>query len=308
MSKRVLLIGSEGYVGAKLTPALRHEADINLDCCDSLWFTEVAPYIYYNCDFNDLKKVSLSRYDAIILLAGHSSVGMSKDRAGAFNNNVRNFVNLLEKIGDIPLIYASSASVYGHGEKQFFEYDPLPPASNWYDFTKQEIDRIALLSKQNTYGLRFGTVCGASPNQRVDVIANSMFLSARNTGVVRMANPKALRAILGIDDLVRAVVAILKYIDEKGPKNTGIYNLASFNDTIEHMANYVTGYMGATLQEVPPSPTYSFMLNVQKFQQVFDWAPQQELEQILYDLSQNCAMIPEEKRSYYSRERAVAYV
>lgn len=262
-------------------------------------------------DFNDIKVHSIEKYDFIILLAGHSSVAMCKeDMKSSLNNNVRNFWNLVNKLGaNQPLIYASSASVYGNGEpyKQFFEHDPLPPATNWYDFSKQEIDRIAALAGKKCYGLRFGTVCGASPNIRTELMLNSMYLSAQNTGVVRYNNEDTNRAILGIQDLCNGVSAILQYIEEKGPRNPGAYNLASFNATIGYMAKETARIMGANVQKVADSPTYSFMLNTEKFQQVFDWAPKQDIKDILDDLAQNHDKMKEDYRGLYTRNRMIKY-
>lgn len=312
MSKRILLIGSEGYTARVLGPSLYDNYE--LDLCDLKWHrdprdVEQRPVMYR--DFNDIKVHSIEKYDFIILLAAHSSVAMCKDdMRSSMNNNVRNFWSLVDKLGaNQPLIYASSGSVYGHGEshKQFFEHDPLPAASNWYDHAKQEIDRIALLSGKKCYGLRFGTVNGASPNLRTELMLNSMYLSAKNTGVVRFNNEKSNRAILGTKDLVNGVGAILTYIEEKGPRNPGAYNLASFNATIGYMARETARLMEVNVQEVADTPTYSFMLNTQKFQETFDWAPSQNIKDILDDLAQNHDKMGEDHRGLYTRNRMIKY-
>jgi len=41
--------------------------------------------------------------------------------------------------------------------------------NNYYDLSKWVIDLYSNLAKVEAYGLRFGTVCGASPNLRTDV-------------------------------------------------------------------------------------------------------------------------------------------
>lgn len=307
---RILLIGSEGYIGRALEPELNNW---EVDLADIGWHkdsrnTEVRGAPLYR-DFNDIKGYSIQKYDYIVLLAGHSSVPMCKeDMKSALNNNVRNFWNLLDKLGaNQPLIYVSSGSVYGSGEGQFFEHSPLPPATNWYDHTKQEIDRIALLSGKKIYGLRFGTVNGASPNLRTELMLNSMYLSAKNTGVVRYNNENSKRAILGMRDLISGIKSILYYIDEKGTKNYGIYNLASFNSTIGHMAKETAEIMQANLHKVPDTPTYNFALNCQKFQQVFDWTPRQKIKDILNDLALHHGKMEEDHRRIYTRDRMIKY-
>lgn len=302
---RTLLIGARGYIGWRLSLAFPH-----WDTCDSLLVDPVhcppvAP-ITWRLDFNDLGAKTIQMYDRIVLLAGHSSVPMCLGGLGsAFNNNVRNFVNLLEKMNkDQWLIYASSASVYGASPpwKQSYERDPLPQAHNEYDLTKQEIDRIAQLSTKNTIGLRFGTVNGASPNFRSELMLNSMYLSAINKGYIELRNPLANRAILALEDLIGAFQAI----ESKELIKKGAYNLCSFNDNVKHMAEATAEYTGADINVLPDTPTYSFMLNCDKFQQDFGWSGAQTPYSILTELSKQ-AIITEDRRPIFSRNKQVKY-
>ena len=74
-----------------------------------------------------------------------------------FNNNVRNFIDLLEKLDKQKLIYASSSSVYGSvGGKtvneKYFGFEPY----NQYDISKHTTDLYAQKSDVEYYALRFG--------------------------------------------------------------------------------------------------------------------------------------------------------
>ena len=101
MSK-TLIIGSGGYIGSRLI----NEIDAN--GVDINWFKEGR----INVDFKDLTRDYYSQYDNIILLAGHSSVKMSEGNLNScFNNNVRNFIDLLEKLDNQKIIYDRSSSV-----------------------------------------------------------------------------------------------------------------------------------------------------------------------------------------------------
>ena len=87
--KRTLIIGSGGYIGSRLMKEMKATGvDIN-------WFKKGKKYV----DFKDLTRDYYSEFDNIILLAGHSSVKMSEGGLNScFNNNVRNFIDLLEKL------------------------------------------------------------------------------------------------------------------------------------------------------------------------------------------------------------------
>src|SRR5438445_737177 len=80
------------------------------------------------------------------------------------------------------------------------------------------------LAYPNSYALRFGTVCGPSPNIRPELLLNSLVLSALTTGQIQVANRQVHRPLLGIGDLCRALKTIVTR-----PVPPGCYNLASTN-------------------------------------------------------------------------------
>ena len=212
MCIKILIIGGTGYIGSRLYKELTYEHEV--DTVDLEWFGNIVNDKNCKIDFRELTEDFLSVYDVVILLAGHSSVGMcQKDMISSFNNNVTNFVNLLEKLIKIsdskPLkfIYASSSSVYGSKHNHISaETDNVFTPHNFYDLTKHVIDQYAKLSKSlEYYGLRFGTVNGASPTMRNDIMINAMFESAKNENVIKCSHPQNYRPILDISDLVNAI-------------------------------------------------------------------------------------------------------
>ena len=96
--KKILLLGSNGYIGTFLYKNLNKLYDIT--CVDTCWFNDPPKDVkIINKDFNTLTKSFIQKYDIIILLAGHSSVKMCEGEfSNAFNNNVTNFINLINKI------------------------------------------------------------------------------------------------------------------------------------------------------------------------------------------------------------------
>jgi len=139
---KTLIIGHRGYIGSRLIQ------EIDADGIDINWFRPGDNDI----DFKDLTREYYSVYDNIILLAGHSSVKMSESNLNScFNNNVRNFIDLLEKLDNQKLIYASSSSVYGSvGGKtvneKYFGFEPY----NQYDISKHVADLYAKSQMWNT--------------------------------------------------------------------------------------------------------------------------------------------------------------
>ena len=302
--QKILLIGSSGYIGSKLYLTLKDNYE--LTGVDIGWFNK--PSQYEICkDFDEMDQVFIRSFNSVILLAGHSSVKMCEnDIASAFNNNVRNFQNLINKmLPEQKLIYASSSSVYGMAgnEKLKEDYDQFTP-HNVYDVTKHLIDILAQRSKVEYYGLRFGTVNGYSPNVRNDVMINSMVYSAVNNKEIKLYIKDIIRPILGIDDLVRAVETILYCNDNK----KGLYNLASFSHTAENIANKVSEITKIPVVHYESDPSniknakletkcYNFDIDCSKFKDVFDFEFKDTIESITKNILANYSKIKFTNRS-----------
>lgn len=273
----ILLIGGCGYVGSALYPALSANASVQvMDICrrgNPSGFSVLVE------DYGNIKLEHLRHFDTIILLAAHSSVGQAVgDPGAAFHNNVVKFHRLLEMLQDHQrLIYASSSSIYsGFGASAASEN---PEAGNLYDLSKYIDDALAALSGKQTYGLRFGTVNGPSPNIRNDLMLNRMVQSALVDHCVQIQNPQVHRPILGIRDLVRAVQTIVD-----GDRAPGIYNLASFNATVYQLGYLVAELIGVPYQVGEDTKCYDFEIETTKFEKTYDFEFLDTIQSIVMDL------------------------
>jgi nucleoside-diphosphate-sugar epimerase len=285
--RSILIIGGCGYIGSALFRFLEKKHCYHIDTVDTEWFGNHINPRNYAIDIANITESFLSRYAVIILLAGHSSVSMCyNDPLGAFNNNVTHFIELLSKLTPSQrFIYASSSSVYSgasteiYTEDSFKSYYPL----NTYDLSKWEIDLYAQLGKLSYYGLRFGTVCGASPNLRIDLMINAMYHTAKTDRIINLYHPEIHRPILGMTDLCRAVESIILAPEDK----SGIYNLASFNTTAHNIAQSVSKHTKTKIhRKTPPSEIqpYSFSISSEKFCTTFAFSFQDTVQTIIQDL------------------------
>lgn len=285
MTKNVLVIGGAGYVGSRLRLELaKSYAVSSVDCC---WFNydETSRRI----DYAKLTTGDLDKYDVVVLLAGHSSVATCVGPImDPWLNNVTNFTELLKKLTGQTLIYASSASVYGNsGPGELHKESnrkPFIPVNN-YDITKYSLDLEATKAIDNgldIIGLRFGTVNGWAPYIRTDVMINAMYDSAITYGTVNVSNKHINRALLGIDDLCRAVAAVI----EK-PK-PGIYNLASFNTTVEDIAKQICTTLTAKfVDRGDTANAYDFGLDCSLFERKYNFEFKDTPETIVQGLQQH---------------------
>jgi nucleoside-diphosphate-sugar epimerase len=203
-------------------------------------------------------------------------------------NNVDYFRNLCEKLKpNQKLIYASSASVYGKTTEISYETSDINfNVLNHYDLEKITVDLIAnkyIAEGKNIVGLRFGTVNGASPNTRNDLMINSMVKSAVETNTVKVKNIQIRRAILGIGDVTRALNMLVD--TDVVP---GQYNLASFNSTVGAIANTVASATNSTIVELPnDSLAYDFELSTEKFCNATGFEFKDTIDSLITGLLQN---------------------
>jgi UDP-glucose 4-epimerase len=183
--------------------------------------------------------------------------------------------------GDERLVFMSSSSVYSGVAGDATEDLRLSRPETCYDETMYERDLYAAAAQKDCYGLRLGTVCGASPNLRSDLMLNKMYLDATNSGVIRVANPERSRPILAMTDLCRAVHRLVQW-PQRVP---GIYNVASFNSTIGELAAETARLLNAVVKLLPPSSGYDMRISTEKFSRCFDFPFQGTIASILDDLA-----------------------
>jgi nucleoside-diphosphate-sugar epimerase len=279
-------VGGTGYIGSRLYRHLR-ASGFDTHTVDLETYGNYVNPDNLNTDYRSLSRAFLQEFDALVMLAGHSSVSMAiNDATGCLDNNLMRFVELTTKLSPHQkLIYMSSASVYGNspGRTSQEEGSTFAPV-NIYDISKYALDLCAPLADVRWYGLRLGTVCGFSPSLRADLMVNAMCWSAVNEGEVRVFNGNTWRSILGISDLCRAIVNVLAMEDAP----IGVYNVGSFNDTAENVGATVAGLLSVPLvkREVPRADQhYNFKLGTRKFESTFGFEFMESVETIVGELS-----------------------
>lgn len=282
---KVLILGSCGYIGSRVYNEIQKISEFKISTLDCEWFGNPGVKLDYSCYYQKLSESTLKNFDAIILLAGNSSVGFSVSNPElTLQNNLTDPIALIKKLSDQQMfIYASSSSVYsGYKSTLADEEVPLHPATNIYDYSKAAFDNflISTQSKKQYFGLRFGTVCGPSSSLRPELMINSMVKAGVLNKMVNLANGGICRPILGISDLCRALVTILK----GSSPDAGIYNLHSFNSTASEIAFQVCKATGAEINYLPDSPTYNFSISSKKFQTTFEFSPQDTPASLIQDL------------------------
>lgn len=283
----ILLIGSNGYIGSELYKKLLE--NYNVTGIDINWYGTINDSI--SMDYKNIDSSFLKQFDSIILLAGHSSVKMCDGPIQAsYKNNVYNFLNLVKNCSKHQvIIYASSGSIYTHNDDNLF----LP--TNNYDLTKYVLDLHSqqFMKEKTIIGLRLGTVNGHSPNLRNELMINAMVKSAITEKKIHINNIKVRRPILGINDLINGINKILL-----NPV-TGIYNLCSFNNTVEGIAKDISNKLSVPIQYGNDTNNpYDFYFDNIKFEQTFNYKFTDSISTIVEDLLNNTPVITGDRNNF----------
>jgi nucleoside-diphosphate-sugar epimerase len=276
MKTKILILGSDGYIGCRVYEHLILQG-LDVIGVDTGWFGIVNDKTVL-CDYNTLTKSFIEQFTHIICLSSHSSVSMcSNNNVSCLNNNVVNFINLLEKINDTQkLIYASSLAIYGNNPNLVTEKDDLPNPVDMYDYSLVSREFLIRLYNKNTIGLRFGN------------LINSLSYNSIINKKITISNPNAYRAVLGMTDLCKAIDVVVKS-DICGNR---IYNLSSVNNTIIGFGEEIQKLTNSELVVNNTFQTkYSFRSSSQLFSNDFNFKFNDSIESIFNEIKNNIDQI-----------------
>lgn len=290
----ILIAGGAGYVGSVLVPKLL-ERGYNVDVVDLLWFGNHLPSEVNIISQNvmELDEHALEGYEQVIFLAGLSNDPMaeySPSKNFIYNAAAPAYMAYLaKKSGVRRYIYASSCSVYGYTVNELYD-ESSPTISNYpYGISKLQGEIASLKMQDRNFSviaLRKGTICGYSPRMRLDLVVNTMFKTALNTGVITVNNPSIWRPILAIQDAVAAYIRAI----EANYDISGVYNVTSGNYTIGEIADYVKEAMDAyqglnvKIEMKHVQDLRNYKVSIDHARNVLSFKPKQSVEGIIKNL------------------------
>jgi ADP-L-glycero-D-manno-heptose 6-epimerase len=256
-----IVTGAAGFIGSRLVAGLNACGVTNIVAVDNLVHAdkfrnladcEIADYLDQSVLFSEIQKFNVEA----VLHQGACSDTMETDGRYMMENNYAYSRRLLEwcQEEDVPLIYASSASVYGDGRAGFREDRGCEKPLNVYGYSKFLFDqyvRKALRSAgAQIAGLRYFNVYG--PNEqhkgRMASVAFHGFNQLKETGKVKLfagsdgyGNGEQRRDFVYVDDVVAVNLWLLEHRDVSGVFNCGTGRSQTFNQLAAATINAVQG-------------------------------------------------------------------
>jgi nucleoside-diphosphate-sugar epimerase len=209
---RVLLTGASGFVGGYLAPALAaagHEV-VALVRDPSGYATRdgVTPI---EADLTQPLQ-GLPEADAVVHLA-QANVRFPDEAETLYRVNTLSTLELLEharQVGARRFLYASSASVYGFGERPFREDEP-PASTDFYAVTKRNAEQLlAAYAEFFTGTAAFRLVAPYGPGQSGRMIPALIGRVRDGTPVTLNGGGRPRMNPIYVEDAVRAFVAALE--------------------------------------------------------------------------------------------------
>lgn len=220
--KKVLVTGSESYIGTVLLPYLKNEGfDVTgLDTgliTDCLLYPSGPMKTIYK-DTRDIQLKDLEGFDAVVYLAGISNDPFESFNPKKIYDPVRlhtiRTAKMCKKLG-IKFIFSSSCSIYGKGTEELMDEDSKVFPQTPYSLNKLQIEQDLLKISDKSFVpiiLRFATVFGLSPRMRFDLVVNMFSAMAFTTKKITLnSNGQAWRPLVHVRDVCKAITYSLKY-------------------------------------------------------------------------------------------------
>jgi ADP-L-glycero-D-manno-heptose 6-epimerase len=227
----ILVTGYKGFIGSNLLKRLGDQETYLTD--NENWYfsgTEILPWdkitkVYHLGAISSTTETNISRI---------------------FIRNIQNSINIFSRAcqHDIPIVYASSASVYGNSKD--YQINPL----NYYAMSKATVDywvQDNIKEFKNIVGLRFFNVYGDGEEHKGSQASpiHQFTKQAKETGVIKVfeGSENYIRDFVWVEDIIDCMLTDMP---------NGIYDVGTSNPiSFQTVAEIIAEKYNATIEIIP---------------------------------------------------------
>jgi UDP-glucuronate 4-epimerase len=300
---KILITGVAGFIGFHLALALKmrgipvvgcdnfepyYSVEIKKRRAELLQNSGVKVTELDICEGEELREwIEEEKPSHIVHLAAQAGVRHSLTEPEPYLRiNINGFFQVLEAVRafpHIPLIYASSSSVYGHNKKiPFSETDPVDNPANLYAATKISDELLARtyhnLFGLTVWGLRFFTAYG--PWGRPDMAYFSFAQALKEKKPLRLHNGGEMaRDFTYIDDIVEGVISATERADGCEVINLGRGKPESVHRLVSLLADSLNEEPQLEMLPMQAGEVLTTYADITKAKKLLDYKPQISLEE-----------------------------
>lgn len=162
---KILITGGAGFVGGTLAEYLRDSHEVTV--IDNLQFGKDVPdgVKFYRMGIGTYARNCKEEFDVVIHAATANIIYGMEDPFGLTQTNLTDTIDLFKAYQNTPIIYLSTASVYGNNPDVITEDSPIS-CSNFYAMTKYMAEQWLVMYHKRYMIYRLSNVYG--PRQRPD--------------------------------------------------------------------------------------------------------------------------------------------
>ena len=258
----IVVTGSNGFIGSNLIKGLNEMGIKDIIAVDDHSSLELKENIAH-CEIQDyidieefLDQVISNQFDnkgiRAVFHQGACSNTMEWDAEYLYKNNLlysKELLKLSKKL-NIPLIYASSASVYGSG-KEFKEFIKHEDPINLYAYSKFKFDQIVRKELEDStaqiVGLRYFNVYGPQERHKKNMASVAFHLhnQLKEADEIKLfkgsdgfEDGEQRRDFIYVEDVVKVNLWFLKNPNVSGIFNVGTGKSQTFNDVAEAVIDW----------------------------------------------------------------------
>lgn len=286
VGRSVIITGGAGFLGSHLVLQVLRQGDevAILDHYPAKSpFYEDERVTVFNADIRDYSMLkAIKDYDYVVHLAANVDVRSSvSDPMSDASNNITGSINILEACREFskPVIYASSAAVYGNGSSLPLKEDAECKPSSPYGLSKYTAERYFQMFHElyhvKSVSLRFLNIAG--PLKRKGAFYSFADALVNKKPITIYGDGEQSRDFCCVGDAVGAIMQAMQTKRWGEIYNIGTGKSTTVNELLKMFRRHHYGDNNVLYKEKIAGEIRASYADIRKARDILDWSPKEDL-------------------------------